>query len=110
MYRRSPLPVRTHRRVRAALGREVGFHPHIGDQEAIPEGAAVSIEMHERAHRATRAVGDYYVTRTQRVRTVGRVDLQRNAFVGLRNTCDLVVPTGIEQGQLARPLSQISFD
>uniref|UniRef100_A0A0N4Z6B8 Phenol hydroxylase n=1 Tax=Parastrongyloides trichosuri TaxID=131310 RepID=A0A0N4Z6B8_PARTI len=92
-----------------ALGREVGLHLDVGDEEAVAEDAAVAFLADQLAHRRTGAVAGDQPVRVQRIRAVGRLHAQRHAVVRLRHGDDLVLPAQIDIGFLARLLVQIAF-
>ncbi len=108
--------VRVERRIEPepALGREIGFHLHVGDQEAVLEGAALAVQPEQAAQRAAGAVGRHDVAAVERIGAVrcfhrqrhGRV---RRAGMALRDADDLVLPADLQVGQLARAVQQEAF-
>ena len=69
-------PMRMKRRIEpeSPLGRQVGVHLHVGDQEAIAEDLSVAFESEHRAHRRVRSVARDDVIAAQPIRAVGRLD------------------------------------
>lgn len=79
-----------------ALGREIGLHLHVGDQEAVAEDAAVAFLADQLAHRRARAVAGDQPVGAQRVGAFGRLDADSHAAGVLFQAGDLVFPAQVD--------------
>ena len=90
----------------AALGREIGLHDDVGDQEVLFEGLAREAEAEASAHGAVCAVGGNQIVALEGVRPVGRVDLEPDVIVGRHHGGHAVQPAQLGQLQLVQALDQ----
>ena len=93
-----------------ALGREVGLHLHVGDQEAVAEDAALALLAEQRAQRRARAVagGDVVGFAAGSGRRACRC--RAHAVGALLDADDLVLPAQVDVRQLGRALGQVGLD
>ena len=90
-----------------ALGREIGRHHHIGDQEAVLEDLAVDVQAQLAPHRAARAVGHHQPVGLQLIVAVGGLYIEQHAVGLWRHLGQLVLPAQVEMGQLAGARDQV---
>ena len=86
-----------------ALGRELGPHHHVGDQEAVAEGFADEWQAEAAPHEAARAIGGQQPLRGQRIGTGWHLDRDGCSVGPACHHRDRVPPAQIhEPGRLAR--------
>jgi hypothetical protein len=83
-----------------ALGRVVRLHHHVGDQEAVLEGAALELQAQGTADRAARAVGREQVVAGQVVGAVRGLHRQAGAVAARLDAGDPVLPADLRAAQL----------
>ena len=93
-----------------ALGRIVGLHEHIGDQETIVKDPAFALQPEQVPHWAACAVGDHQPVAVQLIGAVGRVDGEPHAVIGGLNAGHAVSPAQIERGQACGARHQRLFE
>ncbi len=77
------------------LGRVVGFHDHVGNQESVLEHAAFDVQPQMTANRAACAVGHHQPVGLDVKRAVGRFHRQRGVVVMARHGGDLMLPADV---------------
>ena len=96
-----------------ALGREVGLHDHVGNQEAVLEEVAGEVGTDHAAGVAVGAVGGNDPVGLQFEYAIGRFDGQRGHVVagvrGLVQAQQLVLPAQVHQGGCVAHLHQLLF-
>ena len=92
-----------------ALGGEVHIHLHIGDQEAVLEGAALAFLPQQLAQSRARTVATRDPVALQTVVAIGRFDGEFRVVGVLLNAHDLVVPADVDQRQLRSAFGQKAF-
>jgi hypothetical protein len=78
-----------------ALGGVVGFHDHVGDQEAVHEDAALDLQAQQVADRAARAVGHDQPVGLDVKSAVGGVHAQADMVRLIAHTHHLVAPADV---------------
>ena len=94
----------------AALGRQVGIHADVGNQEAVAEHPAVRLQAQQLAQAGARAVAGRHVAGRERVGAVGRLDGQQRLAGLLRDADHLVIPAQVDQRQRGGTLGQVALD
>jgi len=93
-----------------ALGREVGLHHHVGDQEAVHEDLALDVEAEHAADRAARAVGDDQPVGGERIGSVRRLHTQPRLVVAGRDADDVVPEADFQVGKLAGAADEVFLE
>ena len=88
-----------------ALGRKLGLHLHVGDQEAVAEHLPFPFEPHQVAQRAACAVGRDHVVGFDAVATVRRLDLEPRRRRILLDA-DRLVPPAHPVAERRKPVDQ----
>ena len=92
-----------------AFGRECRRHLDVGDQELVLEHFPREFRAHHLPQRRARAVAGDDEIGLDPVRTIRRLDRQRDMVVALLQRGHLVAPAQIDRGQFLHPIHQIAF-
>ena len=84
-----------------ALGRVVGLHDHVGNQEAVHENFALNVQPQHGANGRARAVRGHQPIGRQGVGTVGRFHAHGGLGIVLLHADDVVFKAHLQVGQLA---------
>ena len=90
----------------AALGRDVGRHPDVGDQELVLEGDAGKFQPEQIARGRARAVGGDQPVGVERVGPIVGGDGQPHMIVARGDADELVLPAQVDGVDLADAIAQ----